>query len=805
MTAKGMTPRSLAGPLLGGAVLLAVTVFGLVNLTGRPAIRAEHLARPIVRVDGFEVRGPADIPGIRFALSRKAIGDPIEIRFGPDGGPSFVRDTVVPYYSQRSFPLALVLVGLTSLLAGFVVLLFRPRDRRSWLFYWLSLSFGATVIIGGGTYGLQGRATHLLPGVLFNMAYPMTLALLLRFAQSYGPVRRRIPAAVYWIVPVVWGLLLTVPYLIAETAPSLAAYRFRETVKHVFRFYVIIAGLAALFEFARALRNTASDEDRAQIKWYLIGLAAGLGPFLAFNQLPLVFMDHPLLAEDFALFFFLLVPVFMVMAILQFRLLRVNVVFHRGLVYAILTVFTLGAFLLAVETLRRLFPRATATGDAVITVAAAAIIALALSPGRRSIQDVVDRLFFRQGYDYRRAVQAFKAAAPAVVREDDLVALYAGTLKRVLPTEGRGLLFWEPGAGPEAPRRVHGLDAAAAAIVEKLPFKEGRIWARPGRVRVVEGLDLKRENDLAAAGAEVVLALPQAAGSPEGLLTFGPKLSGHRWTREDLDFLETLAGEFGLDLGRIRIQEAMIYERASREKSEELVRMKTEFIASVAHELRTPVTSLNGLSGLLRSGKIGDPAKRDQLLALLAGECGRLTRFLRNVLDFGKIENDAKAYVMAETDLVPLVREAAALVRESQPDGGADLTAETPGMPVLARADADAVKQALLNLLDNALKYSRDGKKVTVRLTAGAEGAAIAVADQGIGIEPEDRDRIFEAFFRTRRAVERDPTGVGLGLRIVRHIMDAHGGRVEVESAPGRGSTFTLVFPCGPSGPAPSR
>jgi len=118
-------------------------------------------------------------------------------------------------------------------------------------------------------------------------------------------------------------------------------------------------------------------------------------------------------------------------------------------------------------------------------------------------------------------------------------------------------------------------------------------------------------------------------------------------------------------------------------------------------------------------------------------------------------------------------------------------------MPVPVRADADAVKQALLNLLDNALKYSRDRTTVTVRLTAGAEGAAIAVADQGIGIEPEDRERIFEAFFRSRRAAERDPTGVGLGLRIVRHIMDAHGGRVEVESEPGRGSTFTLVFPLG--------
>jgi len=105
------------------------------------------------------------------------------------------------------------------------------------------------------------------------------------------------------------------------------------------------------------------------------------------------------------------------------------------------------------------------------------------------------------------------------------------------------------------------------------------------------------------------------------------------------------------------------------------------------------------------------------------------------------------------------------------------------------------VKQALLNLLDNALKYSPGRKDIRVLLTGGPEGAAIAVEDRGMGIEPEDREKIFEPFFRSRRAVEHDPTGVGLGLRIVRHIMDAHGGRVEVESEPGRGSTFRLVFP----------
>ena len=795
MNVKRSKGASLLPPLLGGLAVLAVTLFGLINLTGRPGIRTELLARPIVGVDSYEVRAPSDL---RFALSRKAIGDPVEIRFGPDGGPPVVRDALVPYYSQRTFPLALVLMGAVSFLAGFVVLLFRPADRRARLFYWLSLGFGAVVTIGGGTYGVQGRPANLLPGVLFNAAYPLTLALLLVFARSYAPPRlRRAPQVLFWAVPGLLAALLCATFLAAEIGPSIAAYRLRETFKHGLRFYVVAMGIAAIVEFVRALRYTSSEEDRTQIRGYLAGLVVGLGPFLALNQLPLALFDRPLLPEDFALVFFLLIPVLMAMAILQFRLLRVNVVFHRGLVYAILTVFTLAVFLLAVEGLRRLFPRATATGNVVIMVAAAVAIALILSPGRRTVQDAVDKLFFRQSYDYRRAIQTFRAAAQAVVGADDLVGLYAATVMRVLPTNGLGVLLRESGAGGGGSRRLFGLEAAAAAVLESLPAREGRIWARPDRVHVVEGLDFSRESELVAAGAEVALALPRAAGAPAGVLCCGPKLSGHRYNREDIDLLETLAGELSLDLGRIRIQEAMIYERASREKSEELVRLKTEFISTVAHELRTPVTSLNGLSELLRSGKVGDPAKRDRLLGLLAGECGRLTRFLRNVLDFGKIEGDAKAYDFAETDFGPLVREVADLVRESQPDGGTEVRVDAPGSPVLVRADADAVRQALLNLLDNALKYSPGRKDIRVLLTGEPEGAAIAVEDRGMGIEPEDRERIFEPFFRSRRAVEHDPTGVGLGLRIVRHIMDAHGGRVEVESEPGQGSTFRLVFPRG--------
>jgi two-component system phosphate regulon sensor histidine kinase PhoR len=251
----------------------------------------------------------------------------------------------------------------------------------------------------------------------------------------------------------------------------------------------------------------------------------------------------------------------------------------------------------------------------------------------------------------------------------------------------------------------------------------------------------------------------------------------------------------GVNLGRIRLQEEVIYERASREKSDELVRLKTEFISTVSHELRTPMTSLRGLAELLRSGKISEGARREHLLGLMAGECGRLTRFLTNVLDFGKIEQNAKVYELKETALGPLVRDVAELVRESHPDGGIELEVIAPESPVTVRADADAVRQALLNLVDNALKYSPDRKEVTVSLAAGPDAVIIAVKDNGMGVAPGDRDRIFEPFFRASRAAERDPAGVGLGLKIVKHIMDAHGGRVTVESEPGKGSTFGLVFP----------
>jgi signal transduction histidine kinase len=787
-----MKKLSSVPSLLAGLAVLVLTLFGLFNLSRRPGIPQELLSRPIVGVDSYEIRRPTDL---RFVLSRLKVGDPVEIRFGPDGGPAVVRAAIVPYYSQTPFPLVYVLMGGFSFLAGFGVFLLKTREPRARIFYWLSLSFGAAVTIGGSSYGVQGREVNILPGILFNFAYPMTFAFLLWFARSYSSDRRRARPAVFWAVPLAWGAFLCGAFLASQLGPSIEAYRLRQQGLHLFRLYIVIMGVLSIIELARAFRHAASEEDKAQIKWYLIGLLAGLGPYFVFYQLPLALTDRPLLSEDFASVFFFLLPIFMAMAILQFRLLRVNIVFHRGLVYSLFMVFGLCAYLFSVEALRRVFPRATAIGNAVISVGAAVAVALFLSPGRRKVQDFVDRLFFRQAYDYRKAIQEFEAGALSVIDTGRLVVLFTKTLTSVLPVDGVGVLLREAWGEAGETRWLAGMDEDAAAKLETLPSDGAKPWVRPDRVRGVDDMDITREDVLVAAGAVVVLAMPPGSGTPPGLLAFGPKTSGHRFTKEDIDLIETLAGDLAVNLGRIRIQEQVIYERASREKSDELVRLKTEFISSVSHELRTPMTSLRGLSELLRSGKVGDEARREKLLGLMAGECGRLTRFLTNVLDFGKIEGDVKVYDLKETALGPLVREVADLVGEGHPEGDIRLAVEVPDEPVTARADPDAVRQALLNLIDNALKYSPDRRDVTVSLTAGTDAVTIAVKDRGMGIAAEDRERIFEAFFRSPRAVETNPAGVGLGLKIVKHIMAAHGGRVAVESELGKGSVFRLVFP----------
>jgi signal transduction histidine kinase len=327
---------------------------------------------------------------------------------------------------------------------------------------------------------------------------------------------------------------------------------------------------------------------------------------------------------------------------------------------------------------------------------------------------------------------------------------------------------------------------------------EGRggwaVWGRPAGVLIAPDVDFGASEALEALRIDLVFGLPFSPREGAGRLALGRKKSGARFSREDIELIRTMAGELAGNLERVGLQEDVIYERASKEKLDELNRLKTEFISTVSHELRTPMSSIQGLAEVLQGGRVSDPAQRERYLGLLAGESARLSRFLHNVLDFGRIERQAMTYHFAPADLRAIVRDAVEVFRPAVEAEGFELAVRLPDSPVERRVDADAVKQALINLIDNAIKYSGENRMVEVGLIDGQD-AAILVRDRGVGIAPEDRERIFEKFYRAENVRRLRPQGAGLGLKVVRHIMAAHGGEVRLESEPGRGSEFRLVFP----------
>jgi signal transduction histidine kinase len=775
-----------------GIVVVALSLAGFVNLGSRPGIPKPYSPGAVIRVDSQKVH---DIRDLDYIFSLKKIGDPVEIELRAAGVTKVVRVALGRYYPE--LPWMFLVIGGFAFLIGFAVLWLRPEDRRARIFYCASQAFGSAVLISGDVYGLQGKILPFCPGVLFNFAYPLAPALLWRFCRTFSTLREKRWLYSFWAVPVTFGMALNAAFLISEFKPSVTIYQTGQAWFFVFRAYVILAIVAAVVELVRSFRASDSDEVRAQIKWVFFGMIAGLAPFVFLYQLPITVLGNgrEILSEDVSNIFMLLVPVTLAVAILKHRLLNINVVIRRSLVYSLLTIVMVGFYLLAVEVLGAVFARAAQLRPRWIPAMAAIFVALAFQPGRRRIQLLVDKTFFRQDYDYRRAVLSFIPRAEKMMSPDDLVGEFAGAVGKALPVEKIGIIVYEPaGDGPQLVLRA-GLDEVAARALLSCPPPSGDAWAREESVRTAQGLDFSEREMLRTLRWEVILSLPFESGPLAGFAALGRKKSGQRFTSEDLDLVRTLAGELTLGLRRIRLQEEVVYERASREKADDLSRIKTEFISSVSHELRTPMSSLQGLSELLGSGKVADEARRERLLQLMAGECGRLSRFLHNVLDFGKIEREAKLYDMRPAPLQPLIQEVIELSRSGIPEGELLLRAEMPDEPVVLEADQDAVRQALLNLVDNAIKYGEGKKEVTVRLVQASESVEIQVEDHGIGIDPADRERIFEAFFRSPRAASQNPRGVGLGLNIVKHIMDAHGGRVGLRSEPGQGSTFSLIFP----------
>jgi signal transduction histidine kinase len=736
---------------------------------------------------------------VEYLADVSPIGSMIRVEVRRDSQ-TFVTDVkLIPYYDSLRFLIISIFVGLTVFGVGIFILLSRPTDMAARALHWALITLAATTM---NTWGLAvpGAIETLLSRIIWFVTY-LGVAVSFFFFTLVFPRERYPRLAKYsWLLVIVVLMVGTAFAFFHLSALSSGSSESVDAFQELFDFFhlslfVFVGG--GLFNLARATLRASSNEERQKMFWVLWGLSIGAFPYLVLHILPQVLFSTYLIPEEFTTIFFLSIPIGFSIALLKYRLFDIELLINRTIVYGVLSFFIVVGYGLIVLLFVSIIGEKVVFDRYVIVAGLTLVIGLLINPLRLKLHHVVDEVLFPARANYRRALTDAVEKLRDSLDRDGLfrqlvAAVHEGVRGQMVAfygiRDGDLVLCASEGAYPPLAIRMND-EGRRLLTLGKTVVKADAVRIEHPRV------DNSQEEWLSEWGWSALSPLISEEKDLLGVLALKPLHAREHFEEEEITFVANVCDEGSQILERLILQEKIILAQEARRRSEELSELKSYFISSVSHELRTPLTSIRMFAEMLRTNAVTSRRQQREYLEIIEGESDRLSRLIGNILDFAKIERGVKEYSFAKVHIDKIVKRAELAMRYQFLQHGGKLRMRVErDLPTL-EADGDALEEALLNLLSNALKYSIKHKEVDLTVAKRKGNIEIKVADKGIGIPESEIPNIFNRFYRVRDARTRQVGGAGLGLALVKHIIEAHHGTMTVQSSVGTGTTFVLQLP----------